>query len=111
MPNFFPRFTNRQRLWGAIGGVIVVGSVFKVAYFSFTRNVLVEHAHKTHLNATEHYHEAKRFAKWSAEDRAERRKALPPLTKEQEQQMKNYLRMMQEHHAFNPDSDIQDQDD
>ena len=79
----------------------------KVAYFRVTRGILTEQAQRTHLDATENYREAKEFAKWSAKDREERRKALPPLTPEQEQQMKNYLRMMQEHHAFNPDSDIQ----
>ena len=61
------------------------------------------------MDATENYREAKEFAKWSAKDREERRASLPPLTKEQEQQMKAYLRMMQEYHAFNPDSDIDEQ--
>jgi hypothetical protein len=57
------------------------------------------------LDATKHYQEAKKFAKWSAKDREERRASLPPLTKEQEKQIKAYLRMMQEHHAMNPDSE------
>jgi hypothetical protein len=68
--------------------------------------VLVEQATKQHLDATEHYREAKEFAKWSAKDREERRSDLPPLTLEQERQMRQYVRMMQEHHALNPDSDI-----
>jgi len=66
----------------------------------------VEQANRTHFDATEHYREAKAFAKWSAKDREERRAELPPLTVEQEQQMRAYLRLMQEHHAFNPDSDL-----
>lgn len=66
----------------------------------------MDQANKTHLDATEHYREAKTFAKWSAKDREERRAELPPLTLEQEQQLRQYLRLMQEHHAFNPDSDI-----
>lgn len=68
----------------------------------------MDQAHKTHEDATESYREAKEFAKWSAKDREDRRASLPPLTKEQEQQMREYLRMMQEHHAFNPDSEKQD---
>ena len=104
---YFPKFLNssKQRLWGAIGGVIVVGSVIKVAYFSVTRSILTDQAQKTHLDATENYRKAKEFAKWSAQDREEKRKAMPQLTPEQEQQMRAYLRMMQEHHAFNPDSE------
>lgn len=90
-----------------IGGVIIGGSVFKVAYFKYCRTLLVDQANKTHHDATEHYREAKQFAKWSAEDREKRRAELPPLTPEQRQQMKAYLRMMQEHHAYNPDSDIE----
>lgn len=63
-------------------------------------------AGKSHADATEHYKEAREFAKWSAEDRAKKRADLPPLTAEQREQMQNYLRIMQEYHAFNPDSDL-----
>jgi hypothetical protein len=56
---------------------------------------MIDHADKSHLIATEHYKEAREFAKWSAQDRAEKRAQLPPLTQEQEKQMKAYLRMMQ----------------
>eukprot|EP00429_Kryptoperidinium_foliaceum_P007662 CAMPEP_0176007668 /NCGR_PEP_ID=MMETSP0120_2-20121206/3350_1 /TAXON_ID=160619 /ORGANISM="Kryptoperidinium foliaceum, Strain CCMP 1326" /LENGTH=107 /DNA_ID=CAMNT_0017340433 /DNA_START=175 /DNA_END=498 /DNA_ORIENTATION=+ len=103
--SFFARLTPNQRVWGAVGGVIIAGSVFKVAYFKLCRTVLVEQANRTHLDATEHYREAKEFAKWSAKDREARRAELPPLTLEQEQQMRAYIRLMQEHHAFNPDSE------
>eukprot|EP00526_Cylindrotheca_closterium_P021651 CAMPEP_0113633220 /NCGR_PEP_ID=MMETSP0017_2-20120614/17286_1 /TAXON_ID=2856 /ORGANISM="Cylindrotheca closterium" /LENGTH=97 /DNA_ID=CAMNT_0000543845 /DNA_START=192 /DNA_END=481 /DNA_ORIENTATION=+ /assembly_acc=CAM_ASM_000147 len=96
---FFRRLTPRERTLGAIGGVLVGGSIFKVAYFKWCRDILVDQANRTHVDATENYREAKEFAKWSAKDREERRASLPPLTKEQEQQMKAYLRMMQEHHA------------
>eukprot|EP00980_Cylindrotheca_fusiformis_P006569 scaffold1384_cov116-Cylindrotheca_fusiformis.AAC.47 len=105
--SFFRRLTPRRRTLGAIGGVIVGGSIFKVVYFKYCREILVDHADRSHLDATEHYREAKKFAEWSARDRQEKRAALPPLTKEQEKQMKAYLRMMQEHHAFNPDSERQ----
>jgi hypothetical protein len=67
---------------------------------------MVQQADKTHFTATEHYREAKEFAKWSANERAEKRAELPPLTLEQRKQMRAYLRMMQEYHASNPDSDL-----
>jgi hypothetical protein len=76
-----------------------------VTYFGVTRSVLVDQAHKSHEDATAHYMEAKTFAKWSAKDREEKMASLPPLTDEQSKQMKAYLRMMQEHHALNPDSE------
>lgn len=87
--------------------IYTVLRIYKVAYFSMTRSILVEQAHKTHREATANYREAKEFAKWSANDRHERRKELPSLTPEQEKQMKAYLRMMREHHALNPDSEKQ----
>ena len=67
---------------------------------------MIESAGQSHADATEHYREAKEFAKWSAKDRAEKRANLPPLTPEQRQQMRQYLQIMQEYHAFNPDSDL-----
>ena len=81
----------------------------QVAYFKACRTLLVDQANRNHLDATEHYREAKEYAKWSAKDREMRRAELPPLTPEQERQMRAYIRMMQEHHAFNRDSDV-DQD-
>ena len=78
----------------------------QISYFRFCRDAMVESSGKSHADATEHYREAREFAKWSAEDRAKKRESLPELTPEQRQQMKNYLRIMQEYHAFNPDSDL-----
>ncbi|KAG7356699.1 hypothetical protein IV203_001385 [Nitzschia inconspicua] len=98
--------TANQRVWGAIGAVIITGTVFKVTYFRYCREMMIQQADKSHLTATEHYREAKEFAKWSAQDRAEKRAELPPLTPEQRDQMRAYLRLMQEYHAFNPDSDV-----
>eukprot|EP00934_Nitzschia_sp_Nitz4_P001047 Nitzschia sp. Nitz4//scaffold119_size111653//95307//95722//NITZ4_004209-RA/size111653-augustus-gene-0.230-mRNA-1//-1//CDS//3329533893//1047//frame0 len=95
-----------QRILAAVGTLIVGASVFKACYFQHCRQILVEQADRTHIDATEHYKEAKEFAKWSAKDREERRAHLPPLTLEQEQQIRAYLRIMQEHHAFNPASDV-----
>lgn len=67
----------------------------QIGYFRYCRDILSDHSDKSHLIATEHYREAKEFAKWSSQDRAEKRAQLPPLTPEQEKQMKAYLRMMQ----------------
>lgn len=151
---FTRRLSANQKVWGAIGGVIVAGTAFKVGlilatiiivlhggksglahflahhatmrhaaafphpycffvrfiimfipyytsrelqigYFRYCRDILSDHSDKSHLIATEHYREAKEFAKWSSQDRAEKRAQLPPLTPEQEKQMKAYLRMMQ----------------
>lgn len=102
----FARLSSNQKVWGAVGSVIVTGTMFKVAYFSFCRTAMIDSAGKSHADATEHYKEAKEFAKWSAKDRAEKRANLPPLTPEQREQMRNYLQIMQEYHAFNPDSDL-----
>mmetsp|Transcript_7686 Transcript_7686/g.19133 ORF Transcript_7686/g.19133 Transcript_7686/m.19133 type:complete len:115 (+) Transcript_7686:467-811(+) len=102
----FGRLTANQRVWSAIGGVIVAGTAFKITYFQYCRDAMLKEGAKSHLNATEHYREAREFAKWSAEDRAKKRAELPPLTPEQREQMRNYIRIMQEYHAFNPDSDL-----
>jgi len=100
------RLTANQKVWGAIGGVIVTGTLFKVSYFRMCRDAMQNSAGKDHADATEHYRKAREFAEWSAKDRAEKRADLPPVTPEQREQMRKYLRIMQEYHAFNPDSDL-----
>lgn len=92
--------------WGAIGGVVIVGTVFKVSYFRFCRDKMQTQAGAAHKDATNHYLEAKEFAKWSAQDRERKRADLPELTAQQEAQVRQYLKVMQEYHAFNPDSDL-----
>jgi hypothetical protein len=67
---------------------------------------MIEQGNKSHLSALESYKEAKNFAQWSAKDRAEKTAELPPLTSDQREQIKAYLQLMQEYHAFNPDSDL-----
>ncbi len=71
------------------------------------RTILVEQAHESDHEAQAHYLEAKEFAKWAAKDRETRRASFPKLTPEQAKQTRAYLRMMQEHHALNPDSEQQ----
>ena len=70
------------------------------------RDAMIESTGKDNADANEHYREAREFAKWSAKDREEKRRSLPEVTPEQQQQMRKYLRIMQEYHAFNPDSDL-----
>ena len=77
-----------------------------MTYFRYARDAMLNSAGKSHADATQHLKEAREYAKWSAKDRAEKRADLPPLTPEQTEQMRNYLRIMQEYHAFNPDSDL-----
>jgi len=106
MINSFGKLGANQRVWGAIGSVVIVGTVFKVTYFRYCRETMMSQAGASHTNAMDHYREAREFAEWSAEDRQRQRADLPELTPEQTEQMRKYLRMMQEYHAFNPDSDL-----
>jgi hypothetical protein len=76
-----------------------------VTYFGVTRSVLVDQAHTPHEDATADYREAKTYAKWSAKKREAKLASLPPLIDEQAKQRKTYLRMIEEHHALNPDSE------
>mmetsp|Transcript_23168 Transcript_23168/g.26001 ORF Transcript_23168/g.26001 Transcript_23168/m.26001 type:complete len:112 (-) Transcript_23168:452-787(-) len=105
----FGKLTANQRVWGAIGSVVVGGTVFKVMYFRYCREMMVNQAGESHSNATDNYREAREFAEWSAKDRQQKRADLPELTPEQTKQMRKYLRIMQEHHANNPDSDLDPQ--
>jgi hypothetical protein len=82
-----------------------------VKYFQYCRGTLVDHADKQHIEATESYRKAKEFAAWSRKDRLEKTQELPPLTDEQRKQMRQYLRIMQEYHALNPDSEHPDYKD
>jgi len=102
----FGRLTANQKVWGAIGSVVVAGTVFKVTYFRYCRDAMQNQAGESHAKATDHYREAREFAEWSAKDREQKRADLPELTPEQTLQMRKYLRIMQEYHALNPDSDL-----
>ena len=77
-------------------------------YFQYARGMFVDHADQQHIEATENYKKAKEFAAWSRKDRLEKTQDLPPLTDEQKKQMRQYLRMMQQYHARNPDSEHPD---
>ena len=65
----------------------------KVTYFNFSRGLLVDHMEKRHIAATQHLSKARNFAQDKAKDREER---LPPLTDEQREQLREYLRLLAE---------------
>ncbi|KAL3784701.1 hypothetical protein HJC23_007710 [Cyclotella cryptica] len=78
-----------------VGGlaVVVLGTSFKVTYFNFSRGLLVDHMERRHLAATEHLKDARQFAQTKAKERENR---LPPLTEEQREQLREYLRLLAE---------------
>jgi integrase len=62
-------------------------------YFSFSRGILVGDMDDLHRKAAAHLQEASQFAEWSHKDREER---APPLTPEQDEQLRNYLAFVAE---------------
>lgn len=65
-----------------------------MAYFNVSRNAFVEVAERRHKDGLQNLKEAREWAEWSARDREKR---LPKLTKQQEEQMKNYLKIVEQH--------------
>ena len=65
----------------------------KVTYFNFSRGLLVDHMDRRHIAATEHLSKARQFAQVKAKDREDR---LPPLTEDQREQLREYLRLQAE---------------
>lgn len=78
----------QRRIWTIGAGVVFLGTGFKTAYFMFSRGLIVEDRDEIHRQATEHLKEAKTFAEWSHTNRESR---VPPLTPEQDEQLRNYL--------------------
>jgi hypothetical protein len=66
----------------------------KVAYFKFSRGLVVSDSDKQQLERLGHLREAGEFAEWSRRDRESK---LPPLTDEQREQMQQYLRLVERH--------------
>lgn len=66
----------------------------QVAYFSFSRSMIVADTERQQREGYARLEEAKSFANWSKADREAR---LPPLTAEQERQMAQYLRLVEAH--------------
>lgn len=83
----------QRRLWGVAAGVVVVGTVFKTAYFKFSRGLVVESMDARHMRATAHLQEAREFASWAEKDRESR---APKLTPDQRRQLQEYLMLMAE---------------
>jgi hypothetical protein len=68
--------------------------IVKVAYFNVSRNAFVEVAERRHRDGLQNLKEAREWAEWSAKDREKR---LPKLTQQQEEQLKNYLKIVEQH--------------
>lgn len=83
----------QRRLWGIAAGIVVVGTVFKTAYFKFSRGLMIDSMDTRHLNATAHLKEAREFATWAEKDREAR---APKLTPTQRRQLQEYLILMAE---------------
>uniref|UniRef100_A0A7S4SV15 Uncharacterized protein n=1 Tax=Ditylum brightwellii TaxID=49249 RepID=A0A7S4SV15_9STRA len=83
----------RQRIWKVGAGVVAVGTIFKVAYFNFSRGLMVQDMDARHLLATENLKKSREFGEWAARDRVER---TPQLTSEQRKQLREYLSLMAE---------------
>lgn len=76
-------------------GVLVAALVsLQVAYFGFSRKLIVDGNDRTQREGMERLREAKEFSEWSKKDRESR---LPPLTDEQREQMRQYLLIVQSH--------------
>lgn len=83
----------QRRLWGVAAGVVVVGTIFKTAYFKFSRGLVIESMDARHMRATAHLREAREFASWAEKDRESR---APKLTPDQRRQLQEYLILMAE---------------
>lgn len=94
LQSFTTRVEPRQRRLSIVAGAIVVGTIFKVSYFSYSRKLIVDDQRRMHSEGMGHLQEARQFAKWSDQDRKSR---LPELTDEQREQLHAYLKLVQRH--------------
>ena len=78
----------------------------QVAYFNFSRSLIVADTERQQQEGYARLEEAKSFADWSKKDREAR---LPTLTPEQERQMGQYLRIV-EAHGWNKASELEGKD-
>mmetsp|Transcript_27015 Transcript_27015/g.51091 ORF Transcript_27015/g.51091 Transcript_27015/m.51091 type:complete len:110 (+) Transcript_27015:143-472(+) len=86
-------FTQNEGVWRAGLAVVVAGTAFKVAYFNFSRGVMVETMDERHIKATAHLKGAREFGSKMAREREDK---APPLTAEQKEQLQEYLKMLKE---------------
>jgi Tfp pilus assembly protein PilE len=91
-----PRNSSRRNAaaWGLAIGVLTVGTIVKVAYFKYSRRVMVDYADRTHAEGVALLQQAEAYAQWSHANRTAR---VPSLTPEQARQMQHYLAIVQEH--------------
>ena len=77
--------------WKAGLAIVVAGTTFKVVYFNFSRNILVDHMDRRHIQATKHLNNAREYGSAAAQEREEK---VPQLSPEQKHQLQEYLRLM-----------------
>lgn len=65
-----------------------------MAYFSFSRSLIVSDTKRQQLDGVERLREAREFAEWSRKDREAR---FPKLNPEQREQMRQYLQLVEQH--------------
>eukprot|EP00584_Thalassiosira_punctigera_P006964 CAMPEP_0172528068 /NCGR_PEP_ID=MMETSP1067-20121228/2580_1 /TAXON_ID=265564 ORGANISM="Thalassiosira punctigera, Strain Tpunct2005C2" /NCGR_SAMPLE_ID=MMETSP1067 /ASSEMBLY_ACC=CAM_ASM_000444 /LENGTH=108 /DNA_ID=CAMNT_0013311927 /DNA_START=69 /DNA_END=392 /DNA_ORIENTATION=+ len=94
---FFPRFAKlvarNKEVWRAGLAVVVMGTTFKFAYFNFSRGVMVNTMEQRHLQAAEHLRGAREYGSKKAREREDR---APPLTAEQKEQLREYLKLLRQ---------------
>lgn len=75
-------------------GTLVPTTQLQVVYFRMSRDLILNDTKRQQQDGMERLQEAKEFAEWSKNDRERRMQTLTP---EQKDQMKNYLKLVQEH--------------
>jgi len=73
---------------------LLCGIGSQVAYFNFSRGLILTDTERQQKEGYARLEEAKKFAHWSKKDREAR---LPSLTAEQKAQMSQYLRLVEAH--------------
>ena len=108
----FRKLSGNQKTWAMGGVVLSFGAVVKVSlffitphfkhgsiflnisqfgYFYLSREMVMENLQSRDKDARKYLKESQDWGNWAAEDR---KKRAPPLTKEQREQLQNYLAMM-----------------
>ncbi|KAL7572035.1 hypothetical protein ACA910_001688 [Epithemia clementina (nom. ined.)] len=91
---FKRNFRAHQMRWGFICGAIIVGTVVKVAYFARFRGLHKERVNEINREGQARLREAREYG---LRKREEHQKTLPKLTPEQDEQMAQYLKLIQAH--------------
>lgn len=84
----------RWRTWSLLSGLLVGATIVKVGTFSYVRQIFHSDSIQTSQDAFNQLQQAREYAHEAA---IERQKKLPQLTAEQEEQMKEYLKLVNQH--------------